>query len=104
MSYKRIGPFLKWILQTFMHEIFFLNYFSWVVLNIGMHPSSLVVTLFVLGVFEFVFLLIILSDQVIVVKYFRNVDLVVVTIRSNKRSLFKLYILRISFTTLIVVS
>jgi len=53
-------------------EFFFPNFFSWIVPNIGMHPSSLVVTLLVLGVFEFIFLLIVLSDQVIVVKYFRR--------------------------------
>ncbi len=62
MLYKIIGPIFKWILETFVDGIFSPNFFSWILLNIGMHPSSLVVTLLVLGVSEFIFLLIILSD------------------------------------------
>jgi hypothetical protein len=94
MLYKRIGPFFKWILETFVDGIFFPYFFSWIVLNIGMHPSSLV-TLLVLGVFEFIFLLIILSDQVIIIKYFRRCCSCCCYYKVKQKVSFQIYILHV---------
>jgi hypothetical protein len=103
MLYKRIGPFFKWILETFVDEIFFPHFFYWIVLNIGMYPSSLLVTLLVLGVFEFIFFLIVLIDQVIVVKYFSRCWSCCYYKVKQKVS-FQIYNTYISFTIFIVVS
>jgi len=104
MLFKKIGPFFKWILETFMDEIFFPNFFSWIVLNIGMHPSSVLVTLLVLGVVEFIFLLIILIDQVIVVKYLSRCWSCCCYYKVKQKVSFQIYNTYISFTTFIVVS
>jgi hypothetical protein len=90
MLYKRIGPFFKWILETFVDGIFFrnLDYFE--------HWNAsffLVVTLLVLGVFEFIFLLIILSDQIIVVKYFRSYGSCCCYHKVKQNVSFQIYIL-----------